>query len=76
MQDNASKTPPIDLPTLIIVQRTQPHDISSLTTTQPRTLGILMNSNTLLGFVILSTILPKSFIIMDVLQKQGGVQWK
>jgi hypothetical protein len=34
-----------------------------------------MNSNTLLGFVILSTILPKSFIIMDVLQKQGGVQW-
>lgn len=76
MQDNASKTPPIDLPTLIIiVQRTQPHDISSLTTTQPQTLGILMNSNTLLGFVILSTILPKSFIL-DVLQKQGGVQWK
>jgi hypothetical protein len=42
---------------------------------QPRTLGILMNSNTLLGFVILSTILRKSFI-MDVLQKQGDVQWK
>jgi hypothetical protein len=38
------RKPPIDQPTSIIFLKTQPHGISSFSTTQPQTIGFFLKS--------------------------------